>query len=75
MYIKALRRGPHAGLAVTQLATARRSGHRLVDGRAATSGDRLVGRWTVNADGRLVVTWAREPARRRLIDRKRGSDA
>ena len=55
--------------------TARSPAQRELAGRAQRA--RLVGRWSMAADGRLRLTWALEPERpaRRLINRKRGSDA
>jgi hypothetical protein len=75
MNLKALHRPRQRARAPQLHLTARSPAQREPAGRAQRV--RLVGRWSTAADGRLWLTWALEPGRpaRRLINRKRGSDA
>ena len=76
MNYKAPRR-PHERGRATQLKLTARSRREPARARALPGPARLIGRWTVAADGRLVLEWAREPEQPtpRLINRKRGSNA
>ncbi len=75
MNLKALRRPQECGSTTPQLSGQGRSGCPLTGAGAAGSA-RLVGRWTLDADGGLRLAWALEPERptRHLIERRRGSD-
>ena len=70
-------RRPHGRGRATQLNVTARSRREPARARVLPGAPRLIGRWTVAADGRLVLEWAREPERSapRLINRKRGSNA
>jgi hypothetical protein len=59
MNFKALRRRHYAGRTTTQLTHAGRSRRQLPSVRPVTGADQLVGRWTLAADGRLVLAWGR----------------
>ncbi len=75
MNLKVLRRPQECGSSTPQQSGEGRSGCPLT-GATATSSARLVGRWTLDADGRLRLAWALEPERptRHLIARRRGTD-
>jgi hypothetical protein len=65
MNIKALRR-PNHGRSTSQLTRVRRGGRGPPSVRPVTTADRLAGRWTVGADGRLVQVWSLERSARAL---------
>ena len=75
MNFNALRRPNHAGRTTTQLTHAGRSRRQLPNVRPVTGADQLAGRWTVAADGRLVLMWSLERPARSAVNRMRGSDA
>jgi hypothetical protein len=60
MNMKALRRPHHVGRTTSQLTHVRRSRRQLASVHPATGAGRLAGRWTVAADGRLVLAWSLE---------------
>lgn len=82
MTFKAPRRRHDAGRAITPVSYRPRSVHAPADDPSIPASDKLMGRWTVAEDGRLVLTWAvvperpdEQPARpaRRPRPRRRGS--
>ena len=60
MKIRAPRRPTHAGRLTPQLTLSRRPGRQLERTRPAPLTDRLVGRWTLGADGQLAYAWSLE---------------
>lgn len=77
MNLKALRRPHDAGRTKSSgVTTWVRAQRRSARAHLAPGAARLVGRWTVAADGRLEQMWAFEPERpaHHLTTRKRGSD-
>jgi hypothetical protein len=75
MNLTALRRPAHVGRPTTQLIPSRPLRRDLERPRPAVAAGRLIGRWTVGEDGRLVRTWELERPSRFPVNRKRGSDA
>jgi hypothetical protein len=65
MNIKALRRRHDAARISTQLTHAGRSRRQLPSVRPVTGADQLVGRWTLAADGRVILAWGVERPRAR----------
>jgi hypothetical protein len=66
MNLKALRRPNDLGRPTSQLTRVRRGGHQLPSVRPVTAADRLAGRWTLAAEGRLVLAWSFERSARSL---------
>jgi hypothetical protein len=72
---KALRRPGHLGRPTTRLIPSRPLRRDLERARPALGAGRLIGRWRVGEDGRLVRGWEVERPPGFPVDRKRGSDA
>jgi hypothetical protein len=75
MNLTALRRPAKVGRPTTQLMPSRRPRRDFERPRPAVGAGRLIGRWTVGEDGRLVRVWSLELPPRFPVDPDRGSDA